>query len=410
MRILVYGINFAPELTGIGKYTGEMAAFLAQNGHQVRVITTPPYYPHWYVLPGYSRTTYTREVWRGVEVLRCPLWVPPRPAGAGRITGLQRIFHLVSFALSSFPPALAQVRWRPERVIVMAPAILNAPTALLVARLAGGKAWLHIQDFELDAARRLRMLPAMEGVYRLASKVEGALYRGFDCVSTISGRMMEHLAGKGTASQRAVLFPNWVDTHQIYPLNGYNYLRQELGLENKRVVLYAGNMGQKQGLEVLVEAARRLTGVPDLLFLLCGAGAARSQLEKHAEGLPNVRFLPLQPVERLNELLNLAEIHVLPQAAGAADLVMPSKLAGMLASGRPVIVTAQPGTELAEVMQDLGRVVVPERPDLLGDAILDLAGQVEMQAELGRRGRVYVEQTWAKESVLGKFLQTLQAL
>ena len=410
MRILVYGINFAPELTGIGKYTGEMAAFLAQNGHQVRVITTPPYYPHWYVLPGYSGTAFTREVWRGVEVLRCPLWVPPRPAPGGRITGLQRIFHLASFALSSFPVALGQVRWRPERVIVMAPAIFNAPTALLAARLAGGKAWLHIQDFELDAARRLRMLPAMELVYRLGGKAEGALYRGFDCVSSISRRMMNHLAGKGVASQRAVLFPNWVDTHQIYPLNGYNNLRQELGLENKRVVLYAGNMGQKQGLEVLVEAARRLTGKPDLLFLMCGVGAARPQLEKLAEGLPNVRFLPLQPVERLNELLNLAEVHVLPQAAGAADLVMPSKLAGMLASGRPVIVTAQPGTELAEVMQDLGRVVAPERPDLLADAILDLTSQEELQAELGRRGRVYVEQTWAKESVLGKFLQTLQAL
>lgn len=410
MRILIYGINFAPELTGIGKYTGEMAAFLAENGHQVRVITAPPYYPHWYVLPGYSGSAYTREVWHGVEVVRCPLWVPPLRAGAARISGLQRIFHLASFALSSLPAALGQVRWRPQRVIVMAPAVLNAPAALLVARLAGAKAWLHIQDFELDAARRLRMLPAMELVYRLSSRLEGALYGGFDQVSTISNRMMEHLARKGVAPRRAVMFPNWVDLHQIHPLNGYNSLRHELGLENKRVMLYAGNMGQKQGLEVLVEAARRLTGVHDLLFLLCGSGAARPQLEQYAAGLPNVRFLPLQPVDRLNELLNLAEIHLLPQAAGAADLVMPSKLAGMLASGRPVIVTAQPGTELAQVMQNLGRVVPPEQPELLADAILALAGQPEMQAELGSRGRLYVEQTWAKESVLGKFLHTLQAL
>jgi colanic acid biosynthesis glycosyl transferase WcaI len=410
MRILVYGINFAPELTGIGKYTGEMAAYLVEKGHQVRVITAPPYYPHWYILPGYSGTAYTREVWRGVEVFRCPLWVPPRGANGVRISGLQRIIHLVSFALSSLPTALSQIRWRPERVVAMAPAIVNAPTALLVARLARGKAWLHIQDFELDAARRLGMLPAMEQVYRLAGKVEGALYRGFDRVSSISNRMMDHLAHKGVASQRAVLFPNWVDPRRIYPLSGYNYLRPELGLENKRVMLYAGNMGQKQGLEVLVEAARRLIEQRDLLFLLCGSGAARPQLEKLAAGLPNVRFLPLQPEERLNELLNLAEIHILPQAAGAADLVMPSKLAGMLASGRPVVVTAQAGTELAEIMHNLGRVVLPERPDLLADAILALAGQPEMQAELGRRGRVYVEQTWAKESVLGNFLQTLQAL
>jgi colanic acid biosynthesis glycosyl transferase WcaI len=410
MRILIYGINFAPELTGIGKYTGEMAAFLAENGHQVRVITTPPYYPQWTILPGYSGKAYTREVWHGVEVLRCPLWVPPRRDRAARISGLQRVFHLASFALSSFPTALGQVRWHPDRVIVMAPAILNAPTALLVARLAGGKAWLHIQDFELDAARRLRMLPVAELAYRLGSQFEGALYRGFDRVSTISNRMMDHLTRKGLAPGCAVLFPNWVDPGQIHPLSGYNYLRHELGLENKRVMLYAGNMGQKQGLEVLVEAARRLTGNRDLLFLLCGSGAARAQLEELAEGLPNVRFLPLQPVERLNELLNLAEIHVLPQAAGAADLVMPSKLAGMLASGRPVIVTAQTGTELAEVMQHLGRVVPPERPDLLANAILALADQPQKQAELGRLGRIYVAQNWAKESVLGKFLKTLQAL
>jgi colanic acid biosynthesis glycosyl transferase WcaI len=327
-----------------------------------------------------------------------------------RITGLQRVLHLASFALSSFPTMFGQIRWRPDRVIVLAPAILTAPTALLVARLVGAKAWLHIQDFEMDAARRLRMLPAMEMVYRLGGKVEGALYRGFDRVSTISNRMMDHLARKGVAPRRAVFFPNWVDPHQIHPLSGYNYLRHELGLEHKQVILYAGNMGQKQGLEILVEAACRLAGHQNLLFLLCGSGTARSQLEKLAEDLPNVRFLPLQPVERLNELLNLAEIHILPQAAGAADLVMPSKLAGMLASGRPVIVTAQSGTELAEVMQNLGQVVPPERPDLLADAILALAGQPEMQDDLGQRGRVYVEQTWAKEFVLGKFLHTLQAL
>ena len=410
MRILIYGINFAPELTGIGKYTGELAAFLAEKGHQVRVITAPPYYPQWAILPGFSGKAYTREIWHGVEVFRCPLWVPPRRAGAVRITGLQRIFHLASFALSSFPTALGQIGWRPERTIVMAPAILNAPTGLLVARLAGSKAWLHIQDFELDAARRLRMLPAMDLVYRLGSQLEGALYRGFDRVSTISNRMMDHLVSKGTAPERAVLFPNWVDPGWIHPLNGYNYLRHELDLDHKRVILYAGNIGRKQGLEVVVEAARRLAGVQDLLFLLCGLGADRDRLEELAKGLSNVRFLPLQPAERLNELLNLAAIHILPQAADAADLVMPSKLAGMLASGRPVIVTAQTGTELAGVMQKLGRVVPPEQPDLLAEAILALVEQPTMQADMGQRGRDYVEEIWAKESVLQKFLQNLQAL
>ena len=420
MRILIYGINFAPELTGIGKYSGEMAAFLAAQGHEVRVITAPPYYPHWRVQPGYCWWGYKREDWQGVRVYRCPLWVPGR-GGKGRgISGAQRVLHLASFVLSSLPVALAQVGWRPQRVIVLAPSLFNAPVALLVARLARAKAWLHIQDFELDAAMRLEMLPGLGRLFHWGLQVESWLYRGFDRVSTISQRMLQQLAAKGVPPERCVLFPNWVDTRQIFPLIGYNFLRQELNIADlSHVILYSGNMGQKQGLEVLVEAAQRLQHAPsgtrsgnenDVVFILSGEGAVKAQLEELARGLPNVRFIPLQPLERLNELLNLAAIHVLPQSASAADLVMPSKLSGMLASGRPVIVTALPGTELANVMEPLGIVIPPGRADCLADAILALVYQPEVQAELGRRGRTFVEQTWAKETVLEKFLQSLQSL
>jgi colanic acid biosynthesis glycosyl transferase WcaI len=411
MRILIYGINFAPELTGIGKYSGEMAAFLAEKGHEVRMITTPPYYPQWQILPGYKGTAYTQEVWQGVTVYRCPLWVPTRSARRPQISGLQRIFHLVSFAISSMPVALKQIGWHPDRVIVLAPSIFNAPLAALVARLAGGKSWLHIQDFELDAALRLKMLPGLGVFFRMAAWAEATLYRTFDCVSTISNRMLVHLAQKGLPPNRMVLFPNWVDTRQIFPINGYNILRHELKLNGRhQIILYSGNMGQKQGLEVLVEAARRLVNENELLFLLCGEGAAKPQLEILTKDLPNIRFLPIQPLERLNELLNLADIHILPQSAAAADLVMPSKLTGMLASGRPVIVTAHPGTELANVMDGLGRVVPPDSPDKLADAILSLIHQPEVQVELGRRGRDFVERTWAKELVLERFLLSLQSL
>ena len=411
MRILIYGINFAPELTGIGKYTGEMAAFLAARGHEVRMITAPPYYPQWRIPKGYSGAAYRKERWQGLEVYRCPLWVPAGPDASGRISGLQRILHLGSFALSSTPVALGQLAWRPERVVVLAPSLFNAPLAGLVAKLCGGKAWLHIQDFELDAARRLRILPGLGLVFRLALKAESSLYRSFAAVSTISRRMLELLKEKGNPPERSILFPNWVDPEQIYPLPGYNVLGNELGIPpGCAVVLYAGSMGQKQGVDVLVEAARLLGAEPNILFLLCGEGPARAQLEQLASGLANVRFLPLQPPERLNELLNLAAVHVLPQVAGAADLVMPSKLGGMLASGKAVIVMANPGTELADVIEPLGRVVPPQEPAILAEAIRSLADQPELRAELGRRGRAYVEETWAKDLVLGKFMQALQTL
>lgn len=411
MRILIYGLNFAPELTGIGKYTGEMAAFLAEKGHAVRVITTPPYYPQWQVQPGYTWWKYRKENWQGVTVYRCPLWLPGGRKKQAGISGLKRMLYLASFMLSSLPVALAQVFWRPERVIALAPSLFNAPAAALAARLTGGKTWLHIQDFELDAASRLGMVPKSGIFFRLGLKMERGLYRSFDRVSTISNRMVERLYAKGVPPERVVLFPNWVDTRQIFPFSGYNVLHQELMIgKQDHVILYSGNMGQKQGLEVLVQAAMQLKDEDRIVFILSGEGAVKTQLEEMARGLSNVRFILLQPLDRLNELLNLATIHVLPQSASAADLVMPSKLSGMLASGRPVIVTAAEGTELANVMHPLGKVIPPGRADCLAEAIRELVRQPEEQAELGRRGRAFVEQTWSKEAVLEKFMQSLQSL
>ena len=144
MRVLIVGINFHPELTGIGKYTGELAAYLDGRGHQIRVITTPPYYPHWQVQPGYRGWQYRQEKWQGVWVFRCPLWVPRR------LSGIKRLLHLLSFALTSFPVLLGQCSWRPNLILCIAPTFFNAPFALFTARLSGAKAWLHIQDFELD--------------------------------------------------------------------------------------------------------------------------------------------------------------------------------------------------------------------------------------------------------------------
>jgi colanic acid biosynthesis glycosyl transferase WcaI len=411
MRILIYGINFAPELTGIGKYTGEMAAFLAQKGHEVRVVTAPPYYPHWRIQPGYAAGKYKAEIWQGTKVYRCPLWLPGGGRKVGRINGLQRVFHLASFALSSLPVILRQVSWHPQRVIVLAPSVFNAPAAALVARLAKGKSWLHIQDFELDAALGLKIFPGLGPGFQLGLMAERWLYRRFDHVSTISNRMLERLKAKGVDSEKVTLFPNWVDTQQIFPLTDYNDLRQELLVsDQEQVILYSGNMGQKQGLEILVEAARQLRNESRIIFILCGEGAVKAELEDMARGLANVRFIPLQPLDRLNRLLNLAAVHVIPQSASAADLVMPSKLGGILASGRPVIVTASEGTELADVVRPLGKVIPPGRADCLADTILELAHQPALQATLGKRGRVFVESTWAKETVLEKFLQVLQSL
>ncbi|MBU9296690.1 glycosyltransferase WbuB [Burkholderia multivorans] len=404
MKILVYGINYAPELTGIGKYTAEMAETLAEQGHAVRVVCAPPYYPEWRIASGYAALRYSTEQRRGVALWRAPLWVPSRPSG------VRRIVHLASFALSSLPLMLRQALWRPDVVICIAPSLLNAPAGWLVARMTGAHAWIHIQDYEVDAAFNLGMLKGSL-LKRMVLALERGLLKRFDTVSTISGKMIEHAARKGVDTRRLVHFANWADTHSIYPLKRPSELRATLSISsNATVVLYSGNMGAKQGLDVLAEAAQRLVSRDNLVFVFCGNGPARDDLIARCGGLGNCRFMELQPVSRLNELLNLADIHVLPQRADAADLVMPSKLTGMFASGRAVIAMASPGTELHDVVARRGVVVPPGDPDALASAIDALAADGGERARLGEAGRTFAEAVLSRDAVLTEFDTRLRAL
>lgn len=406
MKILLYGINFSPELTGIGKYTGEMAAWLASKGHEVHVVTAPPYYPDWAVGQGYSGWRYKTEVWQGVRVLRCPVWVPHQP------TGLKRLVHLMSFALSSMPALLAHVRWRPQVVWVVEPALFCAPSAVVLARLCVARPWLHVQDFELDAAFSMGLLRG-ERLRRMATKAECWLMRRFDVVSTISRRMHELLLHKGVDPLRAILAVNWVDmaSFALPSPDGVAAYRKELQLSPSQVVvLYSGNMGGKQGLEILADVARLLVDRTDLVFVFCGNGAGRTDLLARCSGLSNVRFLDLQPLARLPDLLATADIHLLPQRADAADLVMPSKLTGMLASARPVVATAHTGTDLATVVETCGLVVPPENPEAMAQAINTLANDSTLRETLGAAGYQYAHAHLDSEAVLGKLESDFMAL
>lgn len=406
MHILIVGLNFHPEPTGIGKYTGEMAAYLSREGHQVRVITTPPYYPYWKVQADYRWWGYRHETRKGMNIYRCPLWVPRKPTGA------KRLVHLLSFALSSFPVVLGQIFWRPNLVICIAPAFFSAPFAWIMARLSNAKVWLHIQDFELDAAANLGLLPAGHFLTRSAARIESWLLRRFDKVSTISDRMLSRLRQKGVSPERACLFPNWVDSYSIFPLTEPRAsLRRMFDLpEDKIIVLYSGSMGNKQGLEIVPDVARELQTRADVFFVFCGEGPAREGLENAVKGLLNIRFLPLQPPEKLNRLLNTADIHILPQKAGAADLVMPSRLLGMLASGKATIATANPDTEIGCVVGQVGIIVPPGERAALCNAIITLADSPQMRSRLGEKGRAFVIKSWTAERLLGIFQSQIQSL
>lgn len=394
-RVLLVAINYWPELTGIGKYVGEMAEWLVTRGFEVRVITAPPYYPAWKVNEGYSSKWYSIETISGVRVYRCPLWVPKYPSGVARV------FHLATFALSSLPLMLWNaLTWQPEIVFVVEPPFFCALGAWLSARIARAKAWLHIQDFEIDAAFQLGILRS-ELLWKFIRGYEKWLLRRFDRVSTISGRMCDKLQRKGIDKQRCFLFPNWVDTNQIRPLTKPNAFKLTLGIPvESLILLYSGNMGKKQGLEILIEVARLLQDQKNILLLLCGDGAVRSELMQMSKGLHNVFFIPLQPVEHFNELLNVADMHLLPQRADAEDIVMPSKLTAMLASGRPILAAARSGTEVANILSLCGIVVEPGDALGLKNAVLALAADEQKRKKLGAEGRKYAVEHLNQEEIL----------
>jgi colanic acid biosynthesis glycosyl transferase WcaI len=402
LKILLYTANFAPEPTGIGKYSGEMAAWLVSQGHEVRVVSAPPYYPSWKLEKAYVWPPYRREKWHGVDVWRTPLWVPSKP------NGMTRLLHLFTFVLSSFPVMLWQILWRPNVVITVAPALMCAPTGWLVARLSGGKAWLHIQDFEVDVAFQMGLLkgPLLKNI---VLRTERWLLGRFDSVSSISGQMLNKLRQKGIVERKIRFFPNWVDITHIFPLDKPSDYRSELGIhDDTKVLLFSGSLGGKQGLMVIPDAARKLAHRTDLMFIVCGDGLMKPQLEAASAGLTNIRFLPLQPFDRLGQLLGLADMHLLPQSPDAADLVLPSKLSGMLASGRPIIAMCQEGTEIAKVVSECGLVVAPEDGAALANAIVQLADNQQLRDSLGVKARHYAKDRFEKNGVLNSLVYQLR--
>lgn len=409
MKILIYGLNYSPEPTGVGKYTGEMATWLAGRGHDVRVVTAPPYYPAWRIDSAYSGRSYRVEGDSGQfapKVYRCPLWVPVQPKGT------TRMIHLLSFALSSLPVMALQTLWKPDLVFTIEPTFFGAPVALLSAAIAGAASWLHIQDFEVDAAFDLGMLPADGKVHWLAKGLEGFFTGCFSRVSSISAKMVERVNTKGVARSEVILFPNWGDVETVRPAEhgAENNLRKRLGLQDKIVFLYSGNLGAKQGLEILAPLAASFEDDSRVHFLICGDGAFKAPLEKLVGKLKNVTMLPLQPVEKLNDLLNAADIHLLPQRRGAADLVMPSKLSGILASGRPVIATTDLNTQVASIVEGCGLVVPTEDPVSLCRAAVRLVEDYDLRTSLGMAAREYAVKYLGKEPVLRRFEQDMVAL
>ncbi len=406
MKVLIYGINYAPELTGTGKYTGEMAQWMAEQGHEVRVVTAPPYYPEWQVHRGWKAWAYRKEP-GAVTVWRCPLYVPARPST------LKRLFHLGSFAISSFFPLLAQRRWRPDCIISVVTTLFCTPGMRLLAKLCGARTVLHIQDYEVDAMVGLGMAGRRGPAARLAAAFERSNLLGVDCVSTISRSMIAKAIEKGVAPQRTLFFPNWseVERFRTVTTQAAAALRERLGLSTqKRIALYSGNIGEKQGLENVIAVAGRMADAP-LQFVIVGQGGGRARLEKMVaeQGLTNITFLPLQAAEDLPALLSLADCHLVIQRRGAADAVLPSKLTNILAAGGNAVITAEASTELGQVCAAYPGIAVCVEPESV-DALAQGIAQCLAMPKPNAVAQGYAERTLNKTRVLQQFMADIAAL
>ena len=404
MKILISACHFTPDPIGVGKFSGEMAEWLAARGHEVRAVVGAPFYPHWKVADGYSNHRYREERVRGVQVLRCPVYIPSQQSGMKRL-----LQYAVLAATSSLPLWKAAFSWRPDVVWTVMPPLAGMPSALIAAKLANVPSWLHVQDFEIDAAFELGILKS-PGARRFFLCMERKLMSAFSVVSSITPRMLEKLDAKGVGSAQ-VLFPNWVDLNAIFPMPDSSSMRDELGIGPQQfVALYSGNLGEKQGVDDLIDVARLLSHHPRFTLVVCGDGAGRDRLALRAAGLSNVKLLPLQPIERFNAMLNVANVHLLPQKKEVADLVMPSKLPGMLASGRPVIAGAAPGTQLAQEVEGCGIVVPPGDVAAIADAMTAIMSDPLRCAASGSAAYLRARAHWSKDSVLEKFEAEMLAL
>ena len=398
MKILIYGINYSPELIGIGKYTGEMAVWFAREGHSVRVVTALPYYPEWCISENY-KNTYSRMRQDGVSVIRCPLFVPSRP------TALNRLFHLFSFSVSSAFPVLGSVFWKPDIIIQVVPTLFCSLQTLMLSKLSGAKAVVHIQDYEVDAMFGLSM--ARSGIVKhCAYWIEQKILNSFDLVATISEGMIQRALKKGVSSKKLIFFPNWSEIERFTNVKRNTNLLLDLGIDlNKNIILYSGNMGEKQGLEIVVNVAKKMQLNTEIHFLMVGEGSAKVKLENlaTAASLTNMTFLPLQSDEKFPEFLSLATCHLVIQKSGAADAVLPSKLTNILAAGGNAVITADRNTTLGALclkFTGIATLVEPESTSALHDGILSALNMPKFNSI----ARQYAEDYLDKNVVLTRFI------
>ena len=400
MHVVFLGINYWPDETGIAPFTTGRCEYLASHGHQVTVLTGFPYYPAWRIPENYQGRIFSREERNGVTILRAWLYVPEQ------VNAMRRILHEASFIASSLMHALTlATKRRPEVLVATTPPLALGLSAILLSRVWKIPFVQHVPDLQPDAAVDLGMLRPGR-LTNFLYRIERMGYRKAALVSTLTEAMRDKIVTKGIPPEKVVLFSDWArsELFQVPASGGGAQFRRSLGLGNELLVIHAGNMGVKQGLEVILGAAERSREDPSIRYLLIGDGSVRQQLEQRAKSLnlSNLMFVPLLPDDQFLDMLAASDISLVTQRKSVADIVFPSKVITLMSSARAIVASVSKGSEVARVLNeaDAGVLVAPEDPGVLLDAILALRDDPERRSNLGAKARMFAERFWEKHRTL----------
>lgn len=400
MRVLIVGLNYEPEATGVAPYTAGLARGLVQRGHDVRVITTMPHYPEWRVRDGYEAWS-RRELLGGVRVLRLKHFVPRTPIGVARL--LSEI---------SFGARVLTSRWgAADLVIFVSPALFSTAMGLARARARHLPSAVWVQDLYSLGIVQAAEQSGRSLAARVIEATESWVLRAASRIVVIHDRFVPTVVQLGARESVIQVVRNW--THvEIGSSADVGRVRAAYGWDPaETVALHSGNMGVKQDLGNLVEAARKAYGEgAPVRFVFTGGGSARRALEQQSEGLPNVQFLDALPEREYAAALGAADVLLVNECSGLRDMAVPSKLTSYFAAGRPVVAaTDSESVTAAEIFVSGGGIRVdPARPERLLDGILRLREDTVLADELGANGRAYRRAVLSEQGAIDHYEALLE--
>lgn len=408
MNLTVLCPHFDPDLAPTGVVMSRIVHELAERGHRLHVVTALPWYVDHDVEPGWEGRLVRTETTPWGRISR----VHPFPTDKRNIPARALAFGGFT-ALATAVGATS--RRRPDAVLAMSPPLTLGPAGWLVARARRVPLVFNIQDVFPDVAVELGLLTG-ERVIAASRWLERTSYRASDAVTVLSDDLADNVRTKiasgldGAAAERqrakVRVIPNFVDTERVRPSERDNDYRRQYGLLGSRVVMYAGNVGFSQSLDLVLSAARRLSqSHPDVVFVINGGGSARPDLERDAAGMANVRFVDMQPIERLPQVLAAGDVHVVPLRTGLARSSVPSKLYSILAAGRPVVASVDEGTEVARTVARAGAglAVPPDDADAFTAALTTVLDDRAAAERMGAAGRRFVEGWASPAAVAGAY-------